>query len=58
MPVALAQLAKTLLQFEARGDRKGAETWFVRYDTMPAGLTAALAATKSIPTDIEPDFSF
>jgi hypothetical protein len=58
MPVALAQLAKTLLLFEARGDRKGAEAWFVRYDTMPAGLTAALAATKGIPTDIEPDFSF
>jgi hypothetical protein len=58
MPVALAQLAKTLLLFEARGDRAGAEAWFVKYDRMPAELTAALAATKGIPTDIEPDFSF
>ncbi len=58
MPTTLAQLAKTLLTFEARGDRAGAEAWFTKYDRMPAELTAALAATKDIPVDIEPVFSF
>ena len=58
MPAALAQLAKTLLTFEAAGDRAGAEAWFTKYDRMPAELTAALAATKGIPVDIDPVFSF
>jgi hypothetical protein len=56
--VVLAQLAKTLLLFEAHGDRAGAEAWLAKYDTMPAELTAALAATKDIPVDIYPVFSF
>ncbi len=54
MPVVLAQLAKELLTIEATGDRARAESWFSRYDKMPAALTTALAATKSIPVDIEP----
>ena len=58
MSVVLAQLAKTLLLFEAHGDRAGAEAWLAKYDTMPAELTAALAATKDIPVDIYPVFSF
>ena len=58
MPAVLAELAKTLLLFEARGDRAGAEAWFARYDRMPAELTAALAATSGIPVDIEPVFWF
>jgi hypothetical protein len=58
MPATLAQLAKDLLSFEARGDRLGVEAWLAMYDTMPAELTAALAATKDIPVDIEPVFSF
>ncbi|HEV2448579.1 MAG TPA: Zn-dependent hydrolase, partial [Candidatus Sulfopaludibacter sp.] len=58
MPGTLAQLAKTLLTFEARGDRAGAEAWFAKYDRMPAELTAALAATKGIPVDVGPVFSF
>jgi hypothetical protein len=58
MPAVLAQLAKTLLTFEARGDRAGAEAWFARYDRMPAELSAALAATKDIPVDIDPVSSF
>lgn len=58
IPGALAQLAKTLLEFEARGNRTGAEAWFTKYDRMPAELTAALAATKGIPVDIDPVFSF
>ena len=58
MPATLAQLAKTLLTFEARGDRTGAEAWMTKYDTMPAELTRALAVTKGIPVDIDPVFSF
>jgi hypothetical protein len=58
IPGVLSQLAKTLLEFEARGDRAGAETWFTKYDRMPAELTAALTATKGIPVDIDPVFSF
>ena len=58
IPAVLAQLAKTLLTFEARGDRAGTESWFAKYDKMPAGLTTALAATNEIPVDIEPVFSF
>jgi hypothetical protein len=58
IPAVIAQLAKVLLTFEARGDRAGAEAWMTKYDTMPADLTTALAATKSIPVDVEPLFSF
>lgn len=58
MPSVLTQLAKTLLEFEARGDRAAAEAWFTKYDRMPAELTAALSATKGIPVDIDPVFSF
>uniref|UniRef100_Q02AC2 Zn-dependent hydrolase n=1 Tax=Solibacter usitatus (strain Ellin6076) TaxID=234267 RepID=Q02AC2_SOLUE len=57
MPATLAQLAKELLQIEATGDRARAESWFAKYDNMPAALTAALAATKGIPVDIEPIYA-
>jgi hypothetical protein len=58
IPGTLAQLAKILLEIEATGDRSRAEAWFAKYDRMPAPLTTALAATKSIPVDVEPVFSF
>jgi hypothetical protein len=58
VPPVLAQLAKILLGFEARGDRAGTEAWFARYDKMPADLVKALAATSQIPVDVEPVFSF
>jgi hypothetical protein len=58
IPGVVAQLAKVLLTFEARGDRAGAEAWMTKYDTMPAELTAALASAKAIPVDVEPIFSF
>ena len=58
MPAAVGALAKVLLDIEARGDRARAESWFAKYDKMPAELTAALGATKGIPVDIEPKFSF
>ncbi len=58
MPNVLAQLARELLEMEATGDRARAETWFTRYDRMPADLTQALAGTREIPVDIDPIFSF
>lgn len=58
MPSALADLAKELLVTEATGDRARAEAWFAKYDKMPAELTAALMATKDIPVDVSPRFSF
>ncbi len=58
MPNVLALLAKELLEMEATGDRARAETWFTRYDRMPADLTQALAGTREIPVDIDPIFTF
>jgi hypothetical protein len=58
MPAVVADLAKVLLEIEAKGDRSRAESWFAKYDRMPGELTAALAATKAIPVDIDPIFSF
>ena len=58
MAPVLERLAKELLEIEATGDRARAEAWFAKYDRMPAELTQALAATKDIPVDIEPVFSF
>jgi len=58
IPTVEAQLAKVLLEIEARGDRARAESWFAKYDKMPVDLAKALASTKDIPVDIEPVFSF
>jgi hypothetical protein len=58
MPQALAELAKILLQIEATGDRARAESWFSKYDVMPAALQASLNDAASVPVDIEPVFSF
>jgi hypothetical protein len=55
---ATARLAKELLEQEATGDRARADTWFNKYDTMPAELRAALAAAKDVPVDLDPIFSF
>jgi hypothetical protein len=56
--MALARLAKELLEIEATGDRTRAENWFKRYDSMPADLKTALETTKDVPVDIEPIASF
>ena len=56
MPTAIADLCKTLLTFEAQGDRAGVEAWFKKYDVMPAALTKALSATEGIPVDVTPEF--
>ena len=57
MPVAIERLAKELLEQEATGDRGRAEAWFTMYDRMPAALTAALAAARDVPIDVDPIFS-
>jgi hypothetical protein len=58
MPVAVASLAKELLEIEATGNRARAEAWFKKYGTMPADLKAALAKTGSVPVDVDPITSF
>jgi hypothetical protein len=58
MPNAVADLAKELLDIEAKGDRKRAEDWFKKYDVMPEGLKTALKAASSVPVDVDPEFSF
>jgi hypothetical protein len=58
MPVALADLAKELLEIEATGDRTRAENWFKKYGTMPEELKASLQAASDVPVDIDPVFSF
>src|SRR3954471_1106653 len=58
MPVAVASLAKELLEIEASGNRTRAENWMKKYGTMPAQLKAALDKTASVPVDIDPITSF
>jgi hypothetical protein len=58
MPAAFASLSKTLLEFEARGDRAGAEAWFQKYETMPPDLAAALKAIADVPVDLDPQIPF
>jgi hypothetical protein len=58
MPGTLADLAKELLEIEATGDRQQAESWFKKYDVMPAELTAALKAASKVPVDVDPVFEF
>ena len=54
MPDAIAAVAKELLEIEATGDRMRAESWFARYDKMPADLRAALTAAAAVPVDFDP----
>lgn len=58
IPAVIQMLAKELLQQEATGDSGRAEAWFKRYDKMPSTLKAALDATKDVPVDVDPVFSF
>jgi hypothetical protein len=58
MPASLTALAKELLEMEATGDRARTAAWFAKYDRMPPELKSALAATSTIPVDINPVFSF
>ncbi len=58
MPDALARLAKELLEQEATGDRVRAESWFKKYDVVPADLRAALDAARDVPVDVDPVSSF
>ena len=56
MPTAIASLAQTLLEFEAKGDRAGVEAWMAKYDVMPASLTRELQTVSDVPVDVTPDF--
>src|SRR2546427_10319359 len=58
VPEALADLAKELLDIEAKGDRERAESWFKKYDVMPPELRSSLKSVSSVPVDIDPVFSF
>ncbi len=58
MPVAIAALAKELLEIEATGDRNRAEQWFRKYDAMSAELKSSLANVKDVPVDIDPVSAF
>ncbi len=58
MPVAIADLAKILLEIEATGDRERAENWFKKYDVMPSALKATLKLGVTVPVDVDPVFAF
>jgi hypothetical protein len=58
MSGAVADLAKELLQQEARGDRARAEAWFAKYGSMAPELAKALEAAHDVPVDIDPVSDF
>ena len=58
MPGAIAGLTKSLLTFEAQGDRAGVEAWLAKYGEMPDALRQALAGTTDIPVDLDPVVPF
>ncbi|MEP6619812.1 MAG: Zn-dependent hydrolase [bacterium] len=58
MPVAVAGLAKELLEIEATGDRDRAARWFAQYGTMSMTLKSALAKANDIPIDVDPVDAF
>jgi hypothetical protein len=58
MPDSIATLTKELLEIEATGDRARAESWFARYDKMPADLRSLLDASKDVPIDVDPRLAF
>jgi len=58
MPVALASLAKELLEQEATGDRGRTAAWFAKYAVLPEHLKQALERVSDIPVDIQPIYSF
>ncbi len=54
MPVAVAALARELLEQEAGGDRARTEAWFAKYGTVSPELARALAAAQGVPIDVDP----
>jgi hypothetical protein len=58
MPVAVAALAKELLEQEATGDRARVEAWFAKYGSMPTQLAHALEAVRAVPVDFDPRSDF
>ncbi len=58
IPGQIESLAKELLEMEATGDRARAETWFKKYDVVPAELQQLLDKAVAVPVDVDPVFSF
>ena len=58
MPIALASLAKELLEQEATGDRGRTAAWFAKYAVLPEHLRKAFDHVSDIPVDIQPIYSF
>jgi Peptidase family M49 len=58
MPLAIASLAKELLEQEATGDRARTAAWFAKYALLPDHLKKAFQQVSDIPVDIQPNFSF
>jgi hypothetical protein len=58
MPGVISDLAKELLEIEAKGDRARAENWFKKYDVMPVELQFSLKSAAAVPVDIDPVYGF
>ena len=58
MPVALAALAKELLEQEATGNRARTGRWFAKYAILPDHVRRAFDRVFDIPVDIQPIYSF
>lgn len=58
IPGVIASLTREVLQIEATGNRRRAETWFTKYGAMPPDLRSALAAAADVPVDLDPHGSF
>jgi hypothetical protein len=58
MSDGVAALTKELLEQEATGNRTRTESWFAKYDTMPAELSKALQSASDVPVDIDPVSQF
>ncbi len=55
---SIESLSKELLEMEATGDHARAESWFKKYDVVPADLTEALKKVQDVPVDLDPAFAF
>lgn len=58
IPATIADLAKELLDMEAKGDRQRAEAWFNKYDMVPDEVKSTLKTASAVPVDVDPTFSF
>ena len=58
IPATIADLAKELLDMEAKGDRQRAEAWFNKYDMVADEVKSTLKTASAVPVDVDPTFSF